>query len=161
MKKYLFALVLALFATGQASAQMSDEEVIKFVQAEHEAGKSQEAILLDLQKKGVKRDQLLRLKEQYESGQLSDVAGTGQSSSVGNRSRKANGEVSSRIIGNVAVATKEIFGHDIFQNENLTFEPNMNIATPTSYILGPGDEVLICLVTWWCKSRFRQRVRLR
>lgn len=146
MKRVLFVLMLALFAAGQASAQMSDEEVIQFVQAEHEAGKSQQAILLDLQKKGVKKEQLLRLKEQYESGQLSNIPAASASSSVDSRTRKANGNIPERtgeLVGNVAVATKEIFGHDIFQNEKLTFEPNMNIATPSSYILGPGDEVLI------------------
>lgn len=36
-----------------------------------------------------------------------------------------------------------IFGHDIFNNKNLTFEPDMNIATPADYRLGPGDEVYI------------------
>ena len=35
----------------------------------------------------------------------------------------------------------KIFGHDLFSNENLTFEPNMNIATPRNYLLGPGDVV--------------------
>lgn len=39
--------------------------------------------------------------------------------------------------------TKEIFGRDLFNNEKLTFEPNLNIATPENYRLGPGDEVLI------------------
>lgn len=36
-----------------------------------------------------------------------------------------------------------IFGHDIFNNEALSFEPNMNIATPADYRLGPGDAVAI------------------
>lgn len=36
-----------------------------------------------------------------------------------------------------------IFGHDIFNNENLSFEPNMNIATPQDYRLGPGDAVIV------------------
>ncbi|MBQ3629706.1 MAG: SLBB domain-containing protein [Prevotella sp.] len=36
-----------------------------------------------------------------------------------------------------------IFGHDLFSNEALSFEPNMNIATPRDYVLGPGDQVLI------------------
>lgn len=39
--------------------------------------------------------------------------------------------------------TKQIFGHNIFDNENLTFEPNINVATPVNYRLGPGDEVII------------------
>ena len=37
----------------------------------------------------------------------------------------------------------KIFGHDIFNNEALSFEPNMNIATPADYRLGPGDAVTI------------------
>lgn len=36
-----------------------------------------------------------------------------------------------------------VFGRNIFNNEYLTFEPQLNIATPDSYILGPGDEVII------------------
>ena len=38
---------------------------------------------------------------------------------------------------------KKIFGHDLVQNEELTFEPAMNIATPQSYVLGAGDAVNI------------------
>lgn len=38
---------------------------------------------------------------------------------------------------------KKVFGRDIFNNTELTFEPNMNIATPQNYRLGPGDAVII------------------
>jgi protein involved in polysaccharide export with SLBB domain len=38
---------------------------------------------------------------------------------------------------------RKIFGHDIFNNEDLSFEPNMNIATPQDYRLGPGDAVIV------------------
>ena len=38
---------------------------------------------------------------------------------------------------------KKVFGRDIFNNEELTFEPAMNIATPDNYVLGAGDAVLI------------------
>ena len=37
----------------------------------------------------------------------------------------------------------EVFGRSMFNNRKLTFEPNLNIATPENYRLGPGDEVLI------------------
>ena len=37
----------------------------------------------------------------------------------------------------------KVFGRNIFNNKRLTFEPNMNIATPDDYRLGPGDEVYI------------------
>ena len=38
---------------------------------------------------------------------------------------------------------KKVFGRDIFNNKELSFEPNMNIATPQNYRLGPGDAVII------------------
>lgn len=37
----------------------------------------------------------------------------------------------------------KVFGRDIFNNKQLSFEPNMNIATPRNYRLGPGDAVII------------------
>lgn len=36
-----------------------------------------------------------------------------------------------------------IFGHDIFNTNELTFSPNVNVGTPQNYRLGPGDEVII------------------
>ena len=37
--------------------------------------------------------------------------------------------------------TRKIFGHDIFNSKKLTFESQMNIATPQNYTLGAGDVV--------------------
>ena len=37
----------------------------------------------------------------------------------------------------------EVFGRNIFNTQSLTFEPNVNLATPANYQLGPGDEVII------------------
>ena len=44
---------------------------------------------------------------------------------------------------NILVNGKRIFGRDIFNRRMLTFEPNMNIATPTNYVVGAGDHVII------------------
>lgn len=39
--------------------------------------------------------------------------------------------------------SKRIFGHDIFSQKMLTFEPEMNIPAPADYLLGAGDLVFI------------------
>ena len=39
--------------------------------------------------------------------------------------------------------SKKVFGRDIFNKDELSFEPNMNIATPENYILGAGDAVFV------------------
>ena len=38
---------------------------------------------------------------------------------------------------------RKVFGRNIFNREDLTFEPVMNIATPQNYVVGPGDEVKV------------------
>lgn len=38
---------------------------------------------------------------------------------------------------------QRVWGRDIFNQKNLSFEPNQNMATPVNYRLGPGDVVII------------------
>lgn len=37
----------------------------------------------------------------------------------------------------------KIFGYTLFNTQDLTFEPSINLPTPENYVLGPGDEVNI------------------
>lgn len=37
----------------------------------------------------------------------------------------------------------KVFGEDLFNNNNLTFEPNLRIPTPSNYQLGPDDQLSI------------------
>jgi protein involved in polysaccharide export with SLBB domain len=39
----------------------------------------------------------------------------------------------------------QVFGSEIFNNSNLTFEPNLRIATPLNYVIGPDDEIVIII----------------
>ena len=39
----------------------------------------------------------------------------------------------------------QVYGAEIFSNSNLTFEPNLRIATPVNYIIGPDDEIVIII----------------
>ncbi|MDO7742731.1 MAG: SLBB domain-containing protein, partial [Pedobacter sp.] len=39
----------------------------------------------------------------------------------------------------------QVFGSELFKNDNITFEPNLRMATPKSYIIGPDDQLLIDL----------------
>ncbi|RZK15314.1 MAG: capsule biosynthesis protein, partial [Pedobacter sp.] len=38
-----------------------------------------------------------------------------------------------------------IYGYEFFSNPNIKFEPNIRIATPKNYVLGPDDELAILL----------------
>lgn len=45
--------------------------------------------------------------------------------------------------GGFETLEKKMFGAELFNNKNLTFEPNLKIATPANYQLGPDDELII------------------
>lgn len=51
----------------------------------------------------------------------------------------------------------QVFGYELFQRENLSFEPSLNIPTPTNYQLGPGDELII--EVWGASQQtYQQRI---
>ncbi len=50
-----------------------------------------------------------------------------------------------------------VFGQEMFQNKNLTFAPNYNMATPPSYVLGAGDEIVVEV---WGPSEFEVKQRI-
>ena len=49
------------------------------------------------------------------------------------------------LMGEKTDTLPKIFGMDYFKNNQLSFEPNVNIPTPINYRLGPGDEIIIDL----------------
>lgn len=45
----------------------------------------------------------------------------------------------------VSVSNDPLFGYDVFNNPNISFQPNVNLATPANYQLGPGDGLVVSL----------------
>lgn len=40
-------------------------------------------------------------------------------------------------------SANQVFGSELFDNPTLNFEPNLKLATPLNYVLGPGDELQV------------------
>ena len=164
MKKLLFMFLCAFVWTGACLAQgMSDQQVLQFIQKETKAGTSQSQIVTKLMQRGVKVDQIQRLRKQYE-GQLRQQGmastTTASANQVQTRMRsdisveeveqeadiqyaEIQQNINQHVDGEVGEAKLKVFGRDIFNNKLLSFEPNMNIATPQNYTLGPGDQVFV------------------
>lgn len=43
----------------------------------------------------------------------------------------------------VSAYEKKIFGYEVFNNKQVNFTPNLNMATPRDYVVGPGDQLII------------------
>lgn len=72
---------------------------------------------------------------------LAPKTGGADNSSLGDLSEEE--QTVPPVLGIRETAGVPIFGHDIFRSRMLSFEPNMAIAVPTTYVLGPGDEVIV------------------
>jgi polysaccharide export outer membrane protein len=55
---------------------------------------------------------------------------------------KSNND-SIKVGGSQSVRRNRVFGASFFRNQSNTFEPNLRLATPTNYILGPEDELIV------------------
>ena len=169
MRKILSLLLFAfVFSTASFAQQMSDEQVVQYVKDGQKAGKTQQQMTTELMRRGVTKEQVLRIQKKYEGNRetvnssngaidnksrqrssLSTAVTYGGNSRTINRSNREgtlmgnDTIVQNTIVQEMGDPTLQIFGHNIFTAENLTFEPNSNIATPTNYRLGPGDEVII------------------
>lgn len=151
MKKIISYFFLSLFFSVYVSAQMSDNQVMDYVKQEYEKGTSQEVIATNLLKRGVSQTQLERIKKQQEDKQLStNVADKSTQQLKRERTADPENEVSSDQIDEIKStidvddeSSIQIFGHNIFNRKNLTFNPAVNIPTPIDYRLGPNDEVVI------------------
>ena len=141
MKRLITLLFITTLCLTSAFAQMTDDQVIEYAKAQTEAGKDQKSIAMELLNKGVTQDQLARIRNNVQRKQNTQNTTTGKET-VDNM-RVNNAEEVELDFDIPEDATRKIFGHDIFRSKNLSFEPNMNIATPSTYTLGPGDEVVL------------------
>ena len=183
-------------ATTAMAQSMTDQQVMEFYLEQRQQGVSQQQIVTKLIQRGVKIDQLQRIRKKYEQQQSGEGLGVVNITTDPNSSRlrQNNGQLTQdnttiqrtttyrrgndptirvpntfddndpeymgmnrelnafmpdsaelermRIEEEVLMRNlRRVFGRDIFNNKNLTFEPTMNIATPQNYTLGPGDAV--------------------
>lgn len=158
MKKiFLFALLLCSTMTVWAQ-KLSDQQVLQMAVQEKRSGASESEVATRLMQKGATMDQIQRIRSQY----ARQITKQGMDDTVDNaiddakaRMRTNNepkdnsittseGSIAPQYVPEaLAPSGKKVFGRDIFNNKRLSFEPQMNIATPQNYVLGPGDQLIV------------------
>ena len=123
---------------------LSDAEILKFQQQLKATGLSIEDAEKLALSKGMPPMEVAKLKVRLEN--MNTGIGNSNSNNVTNspiiRSYVPINDqtsVSDKSINN------KIFGSELFATNSLSFEPNLQLATPLNYILGPGDAILINL----------------
>lgn len=163
-----FATILLISLAAMAQSSMTDDQVLKYLVTETQKGTSQQKMAAELLKKGVTPTQLQRVRKKAEKlreeAENSDKKDKKKSKKSKNSDDELNmdasqsraeelgldqdneellGESTDDILGITEEDQRQVFGRNIFNAKNLTFQPSANLATPANYTIGPGDMVTI------------------
>lgn len=164
-----FAFILSLAAMAQTS--MTDDQVLKYLATESQKGTSEQKMAAELIKKGVTPAQLQRVRKKAEKLQNEAASKKTGKSNAKAKKGKADEEEddmftdaaesraeelgmkkgkddemtgdASDVTGITESDQRRVFGRNIFNAKNLTFQPAANIATPANYVIGAGDMLTI------------------
>ena len=155
MAKRFLLLLSCVFCLQMVSAQsMSDTQIMEFVQAEQKKGTDERAIAAKLFQRGVSPDRIRAIKDKYESEEEltidADEIVEEENQDIRMRTSEAKAKSASGQIPLLEVSG--VFGRSIFNNELLTFESSRNMPTPSDYVLGAGDVVIIDI--WGASQKF-------
>lgn len=148
IKALSLLIFMACSSLLMAQSGMTDQQVLEYAKDGVKQGKDQRTIATELARRGVTREQAERVKKLYEQQTNTDSDNLTGTAKAEARLREQVQEDNSTMLDEKPQAQEvaqqdAVFGRNIFNTRNLTFEPNVNIATPPNYRLGPGDEVVI------------------
>ena len=160
MKKFLLSMLCLCASVAMWGQSVSDQELVKYAVELKRSGSSDSDIAKQLIQRGATVQQIQRVRQQY----AKQVTQRGLDNSVDNvvANAKERMRVNNEVKDNDIVTShrenapafvsdddgqhahvRKVFGRDIFNSKKLSFEPQMNIATPQNYVLGPGDQLII------------------
>ena len=154
LKKTILVFILAVTAFGIAqaqipsdlsrikSSQITDAQLMQFVQQAQSSGMTETELMAEFQKKGLPEAELQalagRLKGLMGSSQTIESTSDGSGSKVQSNKRTYKGDFTQF---KMPEKPSRVFGSELFSGVDPVFVPNLKIATPKGYVVGPEDEL--------------------
>ena len=136
--------------------KLSDDQLKSFIQKAEGGGYTENQLLLGAKARGMSDAQISKFRARINKIKAggADKKGQNAEGAFNSRMRKDYDKIDEQdnlfdpfesLSGQQIDTLPKIFGMDYFKNNQLSFEPNVNIPTPIDYRLGPGDEIIIDL----------------
>ena len=155
----VFILVFVLFQTGTLRAQdllkgtdlstlkvdyMSDGDIAKIKSQLQSNNTTIEQVEPMALAKGMSAAEFAKLKARLSTSAMASPTGV-SNADVFDEKKGAQGRQQEKVVNNKVKDSLNslVFGSELFDNPDLNFEPNLKLATPVNYVLGPGDELQI------------------
>ena len=120
--------------------QLTDAQLMQYLNQANLSGLSDAELEAKAKEKGLSADQIQKLKLRMQNLNVA----TTTSAAVKTDTYTERNKIAVKVpAAKDEVRGLPIFGSELFDNTNLTFEPNLNIATPNNYVIGINDELII------------------
>src|SRR5690606_9808249 len=125
---------------------LSDEQILAYLRQAESMGLSEEEMTQAALQRGMPVSEIKKLRTRISTLKASTSTSPHLVSPVKNRPER---QITDTVINEQAepdsmiTDTLPIFGAALFRDAPALFEPNLRLATPKDYVLGPGDQVLI------------------
>ncbi|MES2850499.1 MAG: SLBB domain-containing protein [Bacteroidota bacterium] len=123
---------------------VSDADITMYLQKAADNGLNEQAIYALLLQRGLPQAEISKLRERISDLDLNLTDNSKQKQNVNNK--KAD-RLDNKDAFDIPREKKEtdlsVFGSELFTSASMVFEPNLRIPTPSGYILGPDDELII------------------
>ncbi|MFA4870240.1 MAG: SLBB domain-containing protein [Pedobacter sp.] len=154
---FLFAVLVTEAAFSQSNYanvkvdELSDAQILQMIKGAESKGYSDGQLEQMAAAQGMKQEEVqklrLRVDKVKKQGSAVVVQTDNKTTSTG---REGSETTDGGAVDNEKKVKDEeigpkVFGSELFRNGNITFEPNLRIATPKGYIIGPDDKLLIDL----------------
>ena len=122
--------------------QLSDAQVKQMMQRADEMKYTDAQLEQLMSSQGMAADEVQKLRSRVEKIRVESGSNTTRNTNVLGRSVNPAGSDSLVKQGTVKINSR-IFGAELFSNGAITFEPDMRMATPKGYVIGPDDQLLL------------------
>ena len=158
----LILAVVALFASVSTSYvqaqqpgasrvdQLSDDQVMEFYRRAQASGLSEAQIEQAAMSQGYTLTDIAKMRKRMNDLQSGTGRQRGQTFADTANGRSLPNGLSRRVVDSLPLTVRrdttkklKVFGASLFENADLSFEPNLRIATPRNYVVGPDDEISI------------------
>ncbi|MBB5284232.1 protein involved in polysaccharide export with SLBB domain [Rhabdobacter roseus] len=149
----MMGVFLLLAGSGLAVAQnlpnpsqLSNSQLLQYYQKAKASGMSDMQIEQAAMAQGFTLDDIAKLRRRLTEEQDGSGRGTFRRDTVSTGRSLGYQDLPTRadtLYDSLQARRMRIFGASFFANASLTFEPNLRMATPRNYILGPDDELIV------------------
>ena len=154
---FLFAVLVTEVAFSQSNYanvkvdELSDAQILQMIKRAESIGYSEAQLEQMASAQGMKEDEVqklrLRVDKLRKQGSATAIKTDDTTANTGRENSETTdgGAIDNdKKIKDTEIGPK-IFGSELFKNGQITFEPNLRMATPKGYIIGPDDKLLIDL----------------